>query len=51
MAWLIARLKERTTWLSILAFLGLFGMHLEPELRDYIINGLILAGLFGLLLG
>lgn len=43
MKWLTDRLKERTTWLAILGFIGLFGMKLEPELQDYIINGLIAA--------
>jgi len=39
--WFLKRLRERTTWLSILGMLGLFGIKLEPELQEYIIQGLI----------
>jgi hypothetical protein len=41
--WLVRRMRERTTWLSILGVLGLFGIRLEPELQEYIIQGLIAA--------
>lgn len=41
--WLLHRLRERTTWLSILGMLGLFGIRLEPELQEYILQGLIAA--------
>ena len=39
--WFRHRLRERTTWLSVLGLLGLFGIRLEPELQEYIIQGLI----------
>jgi hypothetical protein len=41
MNWLIARLHERSTWLAIFTFAGLFGIKLEPELRESIINAII----------
>jgi len=41
--WLVRRMRERTTWLSILGVLGLFGIRLESELQEYIIQGLIAA--------
>jgi hypothetical protein len=41
MNWLITRLHERSTWLAIFALAGLFGIKLEPELREYIINAII----------
>lgn len=43
MKWLLQRFRERTTWLSIIGVLGLFGMRLDPELQEYIIQGLIAA--------
>ena len=41
MNWLIARLKEKSTWLALFTFAGLFGINIEPELREYIINAII----------
>ena len=41
--WFLHRLRERTTWLSVLGMLGLFGIRLEPELQEYILQGLIAA--------
>lgn len=41
MNWLIDRLKEKSTWLAIFTFAGLFGIKLEPELRETIINAII----------
>ena len=41
--WLVHRLRERTTWLSILGMLGLLGIRLDPELQEYIVQGLIAA--------
>ena len=38
MKWLLARLKEKSTWLGIFTLAGLVGMKIEPELRDLIIN-------------
>jgi hypothetical protein len=39
--WLTDRLKERSTWAAIAAIAGLFGMEIQPEFRDLIINALI----------
>lgn len=32
--WVIARLSERSTWLGIAGFIGLFGYHLSPAAID-----------------
>jgi hypothetical protein len=39
--WLANRLREPTTWGAIVAFAGIFGFTIDPELRDLIINILI----------
>lgn len=39
--WLLNRLKEKSTWLAIFTMAGLFGMKIEPELREYIINAIL----------
>jgi hypothetical protein len=39
--WLAERLKERSTWLAILAIAGLFGIQIEPELRTHITDALM----------
>lgn len=41
MTWLIDRLKEKSTWLAIFTFAGLFGIKLEPEFREAIINAIL----------
>ena len=41
MNWLLARLKERSTWLSLFAFASLFGIQIEPELKEYLIQAVI----------
>jgi hypothetical protein len=41
MSWLLARLKERSTWLAMFTFAGLLGMKLDPELRELIINAIL----------
>jgi hypothetical protein len=41
MKWLLARLKEKSTWLGIFTIAGLFGMKIEPELREHIINAIL----------
>jgi hypothetical protein len=41
--WVRHRLRERTTWLAVLGMLGLFGIRLDPELQEYVIQGLIAA--------
>jgi len=46
---LLARLKERSTWVGITAMVGALGVHMEPALMEQIIAfgsaavGLILA--------
>jgi len=41
MNWFLNRLKERSTWLAIFTLAGLFGMKIEPELREHIINAIL----------
>jgi len=41
MNWLLNRLKEKSTWLAIFTLVGLFGMNIEPELRDHIIDAIL----------
>ena len=41
MNWLLNRLKEKSTWLAIFTLAGLFGMKIEPELREHIINAIL----------
>ncbi len=41
MNWLIDRLKERSSWIAIFTFAGLFGIKLEPEFREAIINAIL----------
>lgn len=41
MNWLLNRLKERSTWLSIFTLVGLLGMKIDPELREHIINAIL----------
>lgn len=41
MKWLLARLKEKSTWLAIFTLAGLLGMKIEPELREHIINAIL----------
>lgn len=41
MDWLLNRLKEKSTWLAIFTMAGLFGMKIEPELRETIINAIL----------
>lgn len=41
MNWLLARLKEKSTWLGIFTLAGLCGMKIEPELREMIINAIL----------
>lgn len=45
-AFIIARLQERTTWLGLLAFAGLIGWRVAPEHIELIVqSGLGLGGL------
>lgn len=39
--WLIARIGERSSWLGIYTILGLVGMHVQPEMRDLIIDAIL----------
>ena len=41
MNWLLDRLKEKSTWLGVFTLASLFGMKIEPELREYIINAIL----------
>lgn len=41
MTWLLARLKEKSTWLALFTFASLFGMQIEPELKDKLIEAII----------
>lgn len=44
------RLKEPSTWLGIVAVLGVFGVTLEPELKEHIIAvGVGIAGIIQIL--
>jgi hypothetical protein len=45
-AYILARLKERTTWLGIIGIATAFGCHLSPEQAQAIVTlGLGVAGL------
>jgi hypothetical protein len=45
LAFVVARLKERSTWLGLFALLSAAGVMIAPELRDAIIAiAVILAG-------
>jgi len=47
-AWILDRLKEKTTWASIAALLALFGIEVAPETLGEIGAGIIaLVGVFG----
>lgn len=41
MKWLLARLKEKSTWVAIFTLAGLLGMKIEPEFREAIINAIL----------
>jgi len=41
--WFIERIKEKSTWLAIFTFMGLFGMQIKPELRDSIIDTILMV--------
>ncbi len=46
-AWLIARLRERSTWLGLIGFLTAAGITLSPEQTQAIAAaGVAVAGLF-----
>lgn len=50
MEWLISRLRERSTWLGIVALMAGAGLKIEPELADSIMStGLALVGLISVL--
>lgn len=44
--WLIARGKERTTWLGVIAIASSFGITIAPEMTEHVVSvGLALTGL------
>lgn len=45
--YLIARAKEKSTWLGLVSVLGGLGIHTSPELANEIISALL--GFFGVL--
>ena len=48
MKYLLNRLKERSTWLGLVAIAAAFGLTISPELLDYIIAaGMAVAGIVG----
>lgn len=50
MKWLLARLKEGSTWRGIILLLTVCGMKLEPDQQEAIIAaGLAIVGLIGVL--
>lgn len=51
MRWLLARLKEASTWRGIIWMLAAFGLSLRPDQAEAIVMaGMALAGLFGVFL-
>ena len=50
MAYLLARLKEASTWRGIVLLLTAFGVQVAPEVQDAIISvGIAVAGAIGVL--
>ena len=50
MAYLLARLKEASTWRGIALLLTAFGVQVAPEVQDAIISvGIAVAGAVGVL--
>ena len=50
MAYLLARLKEASTWRGIALLLTAFGIQVAPEVQDAIISvGIAVAGAVGVL--
>lgn len=46
MKWFVARAKERSTWMGLVAVASAFGVSLSPELAQHIAAvGIALAGL------
>lgn len=41
MNWILDRLKERSTWVSIITLASMAGLKLSPELREQIITGAV----------
>lgn len=45
MSWIIARLKERSTWLGLVSLASAIGLTLSPELSEAIVSiGLAIGG-------
>ena len=50
MAYLLARLKEASTWRGIALLLTAFGVHVAPEVQEAVISvGIAVAGAIGVL--
>ena len=50
MSWIIARLKERSTWLGLTGLLTAVGVGLEPDQAEAIVTaGVALAGVIAML--
>ncbi len=50
MAYLLARLKEASTWRGIALLLTAFGVHVAPEVQEAVISvGIAVAGAVGVL--
>lgn len=48
MQYIIARLKEASTWRGIALVLTAFGLHIAPEMQEAVISvGVSIAGLIG----
>ena len=48
MAYLLARLKEASTWRGIALLLTAFGVHVAPEVQEAVISaGVAVAGAIG----
>ncbi len=51
LTWLLARLKEPTSWASVCLFATYFGINLAPEWQEQVINiGLAVGGLLTFIL-
>ena len=49
--WIIARLKEPTTWIGLISFATAAGVHLAPELQESLITaGVALGGTLAIVL-
>jgi hypothetical protein len=50
LAFIAPRLRERSTWLGVVAFASLIGITISPEMLEAMLSGgLFVAGLIGVL--